>query len=216
MFDAVIFDFDGVILDSEPLHYQACCHVFKPLGIELTWPEFLENYIGTADKEMFPLIFNNKNLIFSKDEIKNFIHLKVKYYTDMINAHSKLPMVSNVDCYIKSIVKADKKVAICSGSTRSEINAVLAKLNHGELQDYFKLIISSEDVREGKPSPEGYLLTAERLKLSPNKCLVIEDAPHGIAAAKAAGMKVFALPTTQHKSKLSQADRVLESFAELL
>lgn len=216
MFDAVIFDFDGVILNSEPLHYQACCEIFKPLGIELTWPEFLENYIGIPDKEMFPLIFKNKNLIFSLTEIKRFLDLKVKFYTEIINSHAKLPMVSGVDRYIKFLHKSNIKTAICSGSTKYEINAVLSKLNNGELLDYFKIIIASDDVQFGKPSPEGYLLTAEKLNLSPEKCLVIEDAPHGITAAKAAGMKVFALPTTQHKSKLLQADRVVDSFAELL
>lgn len=216
MFDAVIFDFDGVILNSEPLHYQACCEIFKPLGIEFAWSEFLDNYIGTPDKEMFPLIFKNKHLVFSPSETKRFIERKVEFYTEIINSRDCLPIVSGVDKYIKYLNNLGKKTAICSGSTRDEINAVLSKFNNGELLDYFKIIVSTEDVQFGKPSPEGYLLTAKKLNVSPEKCLVIEDAPHGITAAKAAGMKVFALPTTQHTSKLSHADRVVESFAELV
>lgn len=216
MFDAVIFDFDGVILDSEPIHYEACCHVFNSIGLTLSYHEFKEKYIGLSDKEMFPLLLVNHGFHFTPAEINAFINNKIEQYTQIIKHHHNLPMISDVDKYIQKIVQDGKKIAICSGSMRIEVTTVLAKLKQGTLQPFFNTIITSDDVQLGKPSPEGYLLTAERLNVAPDKCLVIEDAPHGIAAAKSAGMFVIALSTTQEKHQLHKADRTVDSFVELL
>lgn len=216
MFEAVIFDFDGVILDSEPIHYEACCYVLKDTGLVITYQEYVEKYLGLCDKEMFPSLLKQKGYNFSPDEINSMINKKIESYIHIINNHTNLPFIPYVDQYIAHAANNDIKIALCTGSTRREVSAVLSRLKHGKLQSYFRTIVTSEDVQYGKPSPEGFLLTANRLGVLPAKCLVIEDSPHGIEAAKRAGMYVIGLLTTHNKSELQNANRTAEGFEELL
>ncbi len=216
MFQAVIFDFDGVILDSEPLHYKACSFVFAKLGLALSYDEYVDKYLGLSDKEMFPKIFSERSCSFSLDKINALIGEKTSRYQEIIKQCDELPMIDSVDQYIHHISKKISKIAICSGSTRNEIMAVLAKLKRGGLHAYFNTIVTSEDVQRGKPSPEGYLLTAQRLNVLPDQCMVIEDTPHGVEAAKAAGMFVVALLTSYTKNQLQNADKVINNFSQLI
>ena len=216
MFQAIIFDFDGVILDSEPLHYQACSHVFQQLGLALDYPEYVDNYLGLSDKDMFPKFFSARNIRVSVDKMNAMMAEKSKQYQEIIKQRDSLPMIDAVDRYIEYISKKIPKLAICSGSTRNEIIAVLSKYKRGELQTYFDTIVTSEDIQKGKPSPEGYLLTARQLDVSPDQCLVIEDTPHGVEAAKRAGMHVVALLTSYQKEQLHHADKIVSHFNELI
>lgn len=216
MFDAVIFDFDGVLFDSEPLHFDACNQVFRPLGFELNWPEFQKNFIGIPDREMFPKVFDYKKRSFSPEETHRMIHSKIQCYTDMIRCRETLPMVTGAERYIKKIANENKKMAICSGSTRVEIDSALEKFNQGAFKKYFDVIVSSDEVKQGKPSPEGYLQAAAQLGVIPENCLVFEDGLHGISAAKAAGMTVIAVSTTLPASLLTQANQIIVDFVELL
>ncbi|MBA2650792.1 MAG: HAD family phosphatase [Tatlockia sp.] len=216
MFDAIIFDFDGVILDSEPLHYEACCEVLEVLGIELSYEEYIENYLGLADKDMFPKLLSNKNYSFSAGAIKELIHTKVAAYITIINSRDQLPLIDHFEQFLFNMAPKVKQMAICSGSAKTEIAAVLSKVRQGELQTYFNAIVTSEDIKKGKPSPEGYLLTARRLNLCPSHCLVIEDTPHGVLAAKAAGMRAIGLLTTYDKHQFVNADKLVTGFKQLL
>lgn len=215
MFEAIIFDFDGVILDSEPIHYEACCSVFNHIGLTLTYDEYTEKYIGLSDKEMFPQLLMDKGYNFSLDEINSFINKKIETYADIINSRDQLPIISGVDQYICDVIQGTKKMAICSGSTKKEVVTVLKKLKQGKLQSYFNTIVTAEDVKFGKPSPEGYLLTAKQLGVPTNKCLVIEDSPYGVEAAKAAGMYVIAILTTHERRQLQRADKIADDFTNL-
>ncbi|MCW8398409.1 HAD family phosphatase [Legionella sp. PATHC038] len=216
MFDAIIFDFDGVILDSEPIHYEAYCHVLKPLGITISYPEYMEKYLGLSDKDMFPKLLHNKRLNFSKAEVQRLMQQKTQAYTNLINRYEPLPLIVDFDQFLFKIAPKVKKIAICSGSSRSEITTVLSKVRQGKLHAYFDTIVSTEDVQAGKPSPEGYLLTAERLDVVPGRCLVIEDTPYGVKAAKAAGMQVIGLMTTYDRHQFLIADQVITGYRQLL
>lgn len=216
IFEAVIFDFDGVILDSEPLHYAACCEVIKEIGLELLYKEYIEQYIGLSDKEMFPKLLANKGYACSQDAANVLINKKIEIYTDTINNHPELPFIFGMYRYISYIKESKKKIAICSGSTRKEVISVLNKFNGGHLLSYFNTIVTAEDVKYGKPSPEGYLLAAKCLGTSPSQCLAIEDSPLGVDAAKKAGMQVIALQTTYDKQRLNKADLIVDSFMDLL
>lgn len=115
------------------------------------------------------------------------------------------------------LVSDNKNIAICSGSTRTEIDIALSKIESGSLKKYFNTIISADDVSEGKPSPEGYLKTAKQLGLNPKQCVAIEDSSNGIKAAKAANMQAIAfLPEGMNHEKYSCSDYVVHSFNELI
>jgi beta-phosphoglucomutase len=216
MFEAIIFDFDGVILDSEPLHYEACCKVLKHLGIAISYEEYMEKYLGLSDKDMFPKLLQNEGFNCSAAEVNAFIQQKVRAYTDIIRTHDSLPLIVDFEQFIFKIAHKVKKIAICSGSNLKEIMAVLTKVRQGKLRAYFNTIVTADDVRLGKPSPEGYLLTAKRLNIAPERCLVIEDTPHGVKAAKAAGMQVIGLMTTYDRQQFLMADKVITGYRQLL
>jgi len=167
MFEAVIFDFDGVILDSEPLHYKACSQILQTYGIFFTYQEYTEKYLGLSDKEMFPSLLSDKGNSFSFAEINLLIEQKAQAYIEMIQNHEHLSLMVGFELFLLKIAKMVNKIAICSGSTMHEIMAVLSKVKQGTLQHYFTSIVSAEDVQKGKPSPEGYLLTAKRLNVAP-------------------------------------------------
>jgi beta-phosphoglucomutase len=215
MFEAIIFDFDGVILDSEPIHFKACVDTLHQIGHQLTYDEYTTHYIGLADKEMFPKIFNNKCVDLSLIEINSLIKTKIDRYVEVIS-NQHLPIITGLEKFLAAAHSTLGSLAICSGSTRKEIMATLNNKHTFLRESFFKTIITSEDVEAGKPSPEGYLLTAARLGVNPEKCLVIEDSPYGIAAAKSAGMKVIGLRTTHDEVELRQADRVVNNYEDLL
>lgn len=216
MFDGIIFDFDGVILDSEPLHYRSCHHALKKVGISLSVEEFDKKYLGLADKDLFPLVLSHYGKNLSPSQTQELINDKINDYVNLISTSDDLPTISGAKEYIEIVSKENKQLAICSGSSRKEILTILNKIHDGILLSYFKTITSSDDVKQGKPSPEGYLLTAKRLNLSPSRCLVIEDSPHGVNAAKEAGMYVIALLTTYSESQLAKADMITKDFNTLL
>lgn len=216
MIQAVIFDFDGVILNSEPIHYEACNRILQNLGLNLSYQEYFERYLGVSDKQVFELFLQSNGLAHRIKDLDNLFSEKAKIYTDMIENHPNLPMVDEVDQYIFKILNEEKKIAICSGSTQGEIAAALGKIKQGILKPHFDIIITSEDVQNTKPFPDGYLLAAKRLDVPPEQCLVIEDTPHGIAAAKAAGMHAVAILTSYDETHFPHADDIIHGFKQLL
>jgi len=216
MYEAVIFDFDGVIIDSELIHYKACCSVFSEIGLTLSRAEYFEKYLGLSDKQMFPEILDEKGYSATPDVTEQLISKKIEAYNGFINEVDRLPVIKGLEEYIDYAVQHFNKFAICTGSTKVEVMTALKKMDHQKLTSCLTVIITAEDIQHGKPSPEGYLLTAKQLEVSPNKCLAIEDSPHGIKAAKAAGMYVIALTTTFDEHHLRQADKVVSDFTFLV
>ncbi|MBX9585910.1 MAG: HAD family phosphatase [Gammaproteobacteria bacterium] len=214
-FKAIIFDFDGILFDSEKLHLQACNKVFETLGFTISDDEYFQKYVGLADNEMFESIFNNKKISCSTEQSKLYRIRKIQEYQKIIREIKSLEGVEGAREFLESHSKSINNFAICSCATRVEIDATLNLLEGGSLKKYFKLITTKDDINEGKPSPEGYLLTADRLNISPNNCLAIEDTPIGIAAAKSAGMKVAALTTTHNSSSLTNADFIADHYNKI-
>nr|WP_115343516.1 HAD family phosphatase [Legionella moravica] len=213
--NTIIFDFDGVILNSEPMHFKALAHVLNQIGIRLDYEEYRTHYLGLSDSTVFPKILNDKGLDCSKSQIDEWIELKVFAYNELIEQSEQLPMIPELDWFLDRVAQRYEKIGICSGSNRHSILKILEKIHYGRLASYFNTIVSCEDVILGKPSPEGYLLAAHRLQAKPENCLVIEDSEHGVAAAKASGMLVAGLLTTLSRNQLANADMIVENFKEL-
>lgn len=209
MLQAIIFDFDGVIVDSEPLHFQATQSVFAPLGGEIDYPMYLQECIGQPDLENFKRLCNKFQLNTDEKYIQNLVRVKIDHYRRLLPTQAR-PCQGAV-----SLIKQAAQhypLAICSGSYKNEINQLLGLLDSENLSDYFKHLITIEDVQAGKPDPTGYRLAANSLNVLPQYCLAIEDSPSGIIAAKAAGMSVLAVTTSYAREKLSLADHCIDSL----
>ncbi|MCD6044893.1 MAG: Haloacid dehalogenase superfamily, subfamily [Gammaproteobacteria bacterium] len=215
MHEAIILDFDGVILQSEPIHYQAYNTLLSEYNIVLSEKEYFAEYAGLSDKELFPKLFENKNVPLRQTQMSDLILRKVAIYKQLIQGMIALPLIQGLGEYLRHARKLFKKLAICSGATEAEVMVVLNKLYQQKIVPPFDVIVTAQDVQCGKPSPEGYLLTAQRLGISPTQCMVVEDSPHGIDAGKKAGMYVVALATTFNPSLLQQADVIFTDFVQL-
>ena len=215
--EAVIFDFDGVIVDTEPLHYAAFQQTLEPLGLHFSWQEYVETYIGFDDRDAFRHAFSSKGTILSQDELHSLIEQKTAFFKDVIGSGvSAYPGVLDLISHLH----ANKfPLAICSGALRVDIDPILAMLG---ISDYFDVIVTADDVAASKPDPECYRLTFQRLQsahkysFTKDATLVIEDTPAGISSAKAAGLVVCAVTNSYPAARLDQATFVTDSLSSLL
>lgn len=208
MIKAVIFDMDGVIAMTSHIQSKAESEVFAKNGIHITPEEILKRYSGFKDIDMFRdvLRFNKINM-----DAKKMRQKKWKIVYKKISEKG-IPEVTGVIDLINKLQSAGYMLGIGSTTNLKFIQDVLKKL---KILRKFKIITSGDEVTSGKPNPEIFLLAAGKLKLAPAECLVIEDAPNGVEAAKRAGMKCIAITTSVTKDKLQEADLVIDSFDEL-
>jgi beta-phosphoglucomutase len=211
--EAVIFDFDGVIVDTEPLHYAAFQRLLEPLGLGFSWKRYLETYMGFDDRDAFIEAFKTNGTVLSAAALQSFIDQKADLFQEIIR--SGIRAYPGVVDLIKNIRVSRTPLAICSGALLSDIEPILATLG---IADCFDLIVTAEDVTRSKPDPECYRLAHARLNefwslhLAPGQVLAIEDTPAGIAAAKGAGLQVIAVTNSYPGTHLSQADHVVEAL----
>jgi beta-phosphoglucomutase len=217
--EAVIFDFDGVIVDTEPLHYAAFQRLLEPLGLGFSWGEYVDTYMGFDDRDAFVEAFKANGTGLSATALQSFIDRKAVLFQEIIrDGTSAYPGVVDL---IKGIRASRTPLAISSGALRSDIGPILETLG---IADCFDVIVTAEDVARSKPDPECYRLAHARLNeftrldLTPGQVLAIEDTPAGIAAAKGAGLRVIAVTNSYPAAQLSQADHIVETLnpAEIL
>ena len=190
MVKAIIFDLDGLIIDSEPLWTVAEIEVFGKYGINLTEDNCRETVGMRVDEVVEFRSVKHPNANLNLNDIKTTIlPIMEKLVDDRGEAMAGVYDILN---FFKSI---NIPMAIASGSSFSLINRVLQKL---EITDFFTVIQSTENLKEGKPHPEVFLKTAEKLNVSPWECLVFEDSVFGVISAKAAKMKVVAVPEIEN------------------
>ncbi len=213
-YQAIIFDFDGVLLDSEPLHFQAYMQVLRPLQIDFSYDLFVSRYVGLSDVDFFPKVLKDFSL--HDKDVQKLMKEKVCLYEQILLKKKNLHFAHGAKELLERISAKNKPIAICSGSTKSEIFIALDHIDNGELKKYFSHIVTVDDVQEGKPSPKGYLETARRMGIDPERCLAIEDSPKGIEAAKSANMRVTAITSNYGTDLLDQADRIVSSLVELI
>ena len=214
MLRALIFDFDGVIADNEPVHLLMFRKVLIRFGIALSQEDYYATYLGMDDRGCFSTILKRHGKNPSPSEIETLIQEKTRYFTEHIKTH--LVIFPGVVSFIEA---ASQKypLAIASGALRHEIEMILKT---AKIRDRFQTIVSAEDVAEGKPDPEGFLKALARLKeitskmLRADECLVIEDSLAGLEGAKKAGMQVLAVTHTYPREKLSDANLIVNNLEE--
>jgi HAD superfamily hydrolase (TIGR01509 family) len=210
---AVFFDFDGVIVNSEPLHYHAFHDVLAAEQIELSEAEYYRELIGVDDRGGFTHIFQKRGRPLDRQSLVRLVTLKSQAMMKMIQ-HRRPGALPGVEELVRGL-RRHYPLAICSGAMREEIESMLETAG---LRDCFEIIVAAGDVTVGKPDPEGYLLAAQRvgercgIPLEPADCLVIEDAPSVIQSIRTVGFKTLAVATTYPIDKLSGADWAVSSL----
>jgi beta-phosphoglucomutase len=214
---AVIFDFDGVIVDTEPLHYAAFQRTLEPLGLHFSWEEYVETYIGFDDRDAFRHAFSVKGKTVGREELHTLIGQKADFFCDVISdGVSAYPGVVDL---ITQLSLKKFPLAICSGALRSDIDPILAMLG---ISHCFEVIVTAEDVAASKPDPESYRLAFTRLQTIHHnrfalcETIAIEDTPAGIASATAAGLMVCAVTNSYPAEKLGHATCITESLSLLV
>lgn len=210
VFEAVIFDMDGVLIDSEPLHIQLEEDIFKEIGANISFEEHI-SFVGTTSHYMWEYVKNKCNVPFTVEEL---VEMDRKRYFDYISKHDDaVKPIVGVDELVKELHKRNMRLAVASSSPIDVIEIVVKRL---KLENYFDELVSGDFVKRSKPYPDIFLYAAEKLNVAPERCIVIEDSNKGVLAAKSAGMKVvgFINPNSGNQD-ISMADMEIRSFSEL-
>lgn len=207
MLEAIVFDFDGVVVDSEPIHFRAIQAVAGPLGFEMDWQRYLRDLIGYDDRDAFRTILTELGKPADEGRIVELCVQKQDAIDRMIA--EGVPMIAGARQLIEAAHNENLPIAIASGATRRDITQMLEGL---DLLDCFPMIVSADDVEHSKPHPRTYQLAAERLKIAPGSCLAIEDTAFGIQSARGAGMMTLGLATTGPAENLRAAHRVVDDL----
>ncbi|MGD0784900.1 MAG: HAD family phosphatase [Sedimentisphaerales bacterium] len=215
MLKAVIFDFDGVISDSEPCHFAATNKVLADFGIQLSQEEYYAEYLGFTDYELFEVVKERRKTDYKGASIEDLIAKKAVFFEETIRQTDHL--IEGIPELIEKLKSSKVKIAIYSGALPADIKIML---EDSGLSDYFDVIVTADDVAKGKPDPQGYLLALEKLNgsdaaISAKQCVVIEDSHWGIVAAKKAGMKVVAVTNSYPAGELKEADMIVDSVKHL-
>lgn len=205
---AVIFDMDGVITRTETIQSETESEIFASVGVNITPEAVIKKYSGWKDTEMF------EDMITQYDIKENPIILREKKWEIVYKKleEGSLPIVPGALEFIDQLKKHGYTLALASSSNRKFISTILTSLH---LTEKFSAVVSGDDVSAGKPNPEIFLLAAKKLNVLPKNCLVIEDAPSGVKAARAAKMKCIGITTSVTKEELHQADKIIDSFSEI-
>ncbi|HYE69605.1 MAG TPA: HAD family phosphatase, partial [Anaerovoracaceae bacterium] len=172
MLKAVLFDMDGVIIDSEPMHYRLSKLYYSELGLDITDEEYY-TFVGLGDIEIFTRLIGKYGLKQNLDELVNTYQQR---YIDHLRSIKDEKPIRGVDVLIKDLHKRGIRLALGSSATRGNIEAVL---EYFKLWDYFEVVVSGCEVERSKPFPDIYVKAAKKLAVDPSECIVIEDSSNG-------------------------------------
>lgn len=201
--DAVIFDMDGVLTDTEPVHFAATNSVLKAEGFEISWEQY-EPFIGTAEPSMWDFLERQFRLNNTRDSYRDAYNLAV-----LALLQEKVDALPGAHEAVRSVRAAGLRVGLASSSRQAWVEATL---RGAAFEGAFEVIVSGDMVERGKPAPDIFLRAASLLAVDPDRCLVLEDSPRGIAGAKAAGMKAIGV-RSRYQLDLSAADDIVDSIA---
>lgn len=218
MLKAIIFDCDGVIVDSEPHHMKALQMVLEEEGIFLSKEEYYQKYLAMDDKGCFETALADHRRPIDRRILKKLILRKMALYRTL--SQQALYLYPGVVDFVNK-AKGVYRLAIASGAFRGEIKFAL---DQGGMRAAFPVIVSAQDVKNGKPHPEAFLTALAKLNalpppippILPAECVVIEDSLHGVEGARSAGMKCLAVTNSYPEAQLrGKADRIVKSLTEI-
>jgi len=197
---------DGVLADTGPIHYESWVKLAKQIRVKFS-------------KNFFNLTFGRQSISITRElvgpkikqeVVEKWANLKERYYREMVKDELK-PLPGAIDL-VRNLHERNFKLAVGSSGPPENVDLLLSTFR---MKDYFDVIITAAEVKNGKPAPDVFLIAAEKLNIKVDNCLVIEDAPVGITAARKAGMKVIALRTTHCNIDLLDADTVVQDLSSI-
>ena len=205
---AVVFDFDGVLANSEPLHLLTYQTVLREAGVGLDREEYYAEYLGFDDVTAFRTISERRGLGWSAEEIAAILARKALIFDEVLGSHDVL-YPEAIPCIRR--LGETMPLGIASGALRHEIAAILRRAG---LEDAFRFIVAAGETPASKPAPDPYRRAAELHQLPPDQCVAIEDSRWGIASAKGAGLRCVGITQTYPASALPGADAIIHSLDE--
>ena len=212
---AVFFDFDGVIADSEPLHLRAYQQVLQGDGIDLTKADYYARYLGYDDVGLFEALARDRRIAVTADKVDHWVSAKSRVVEEMLSSGSVL-FPGAAACV--EMLAERVPLAVASGALEPEIEIVL---QHAGLRSFFTAIASASDGVRGKPAPDLYLLAMAKLRdrltraFDPAACIAIEDSHWGLEAARRAGLRCVAVTHTYPAADLGTADLVVDALGDV-
>ena len=203
---AVIFDMDGVLADTGPIHYESWVKMAQEIGKKFT-KKFFNLTFGQQSVPITRMLVGNN---VDQELVEKWADLKESYYREMVK--ERIVPLPGVLRLIQGLNELGFKLAVGSSGPPENVELLLSSL---KIKHYFDIIITASDVENGKPAPDVFLIASKKLNVVPANCVVIEDAPVGIEAAKSAGMKCIALRTTHCNVELLQADLVVSDLTQI-
>lgn len=202
----IIFDMDGVLIDSEPAYEEMNKKLFHDLGIRMDDSGY-KNLVGMSSFKMWSMLKENFNL---KHEVEELIILEKNRMFEILNSDKIKEPVKGIKELIGEFKKKNYTLCVASSSAKENIELVLNK--HG-LQKYFDYVVSGEEVKHGKPAPDIFLNAAKKFNANVSDCFVIEDSANGLTASKAAGMKCIGFKNNgTNPQNLNNADIIVDNF----
>lgn len=217
---AVLFDFNGVLVDDEPVHFELLARVLGEEGVELTRDRYYDRFLGFDDRAAFEAALGEAGQPISAARTARLIARKASYYRDRMRRDG-YPFFAGAEALVRRLATAGLTLGVVSGALREEVEGALAQAGLGRL---FKVLVTAEDTSESKPDPEGYRAAIEALNsepplpdrmIHPHEALAIEDSSAGLAAAAGAGLSTLAVAHTYPAATLEEADLVVERIGEL-
>jgi beta-phosphoglucomutase len=201
----VIFDLDGVLVDTGWAHKQSWYDLAEKEGLRMT-DEFFYSTFGMRNAQIIPMLVEGA----SSEVVEQFSGWKEQRYREIIA--EKLTLPAGVGELLEDLKNNGFLMAVGSSAPKANLDLCLDRV---QIRDYFNACVTGEEVVEGKPAPETFLKAAEKMGLSPDCCVVVEDAVQGVEAGKTGGMHVVAVTTTRSRADLSAANVIVDSLGEL-
>jgi len=216
MIQAVIFDFDGVITDSEVLHLRSFNQVLSQYDIRIETKDYYRDYLGLTDVDLFRVMVEKGLLKVDSTKIEILLKQKKQAFEKLAKTEGRI--IEGVRDFLQMLSQNNIKTAICSGALLVEIELILQEAN---LRSFFEVIVAADHVKKSKPNPEGFLLTLRKLneknqtQIPASHCIVVEDSHWGLEAAIAAKMHTVAVTNSYDADQLAQAEKIVPQLDQL-
>lgn len=211
MTDTILFDFNGVLVDDEELHYIAFARVLDQIRLPLEREQYYEHFLGLDDVHCFAEAFRLANRTLPTQLLRHLVKEKAGQYRELMG--DKMPLVPGALEFVQAAA-AEFRLGIVSGALREEITSTIERAG---IAERFEVIVAAEDTKRGKPDPAGYRAALATLSaqapVEARRCIAIEDSPPGVEAARAAGLRVVAMTTSRDASAFPDAAAIWPSFA---